>query len=248
VLRATRAGDEPGNALSPRRTPPGRITPRNGGRGRTPATPHAGGARFLGVYHAQRGPGPNPGNASPPSTTRTAWPACWTGCGRQARTSRLPRRQLDCRRPACSSSSSSRKTPRISSVSDGRPTAPRPRYGAGKTWTYGLFPVCRPASCLSFCLIHPRPGPFTSDRPSHVRAGHGRRRTLVNAGAHCWKACCCLDPTPAGDGTLRWAASAACMAIVGALATGLYDRHESLSRRQCLGGWRHARIGAVMWP
>lgn len=29
-------------------------------RGRTPATPHAGGARFLGIYHAQRGPGPNP--------------------------------------------------------------------------------------------------------------------------------------------------------------------------------------------
>ena len=28
---------------------------------------------------------------------------------------------------------------RISSVSDGRPTAPRPRHGAGKTWTYGLF-------------------------------------------------------------------------------------------------------------
>ena len=22
----------------------------------------------------------------------------------------------------------------------GRPTAPRPRHGAGKTWTYGLFP------------------------------------------------------------------------------------------------------------
>ena len=38
-----------------------------------------------------------------------------------------------CRRPACSGSSSSRKAPRISSVSDGRPTAPRPRHGAGKT-------------------------------------------------------------------------------------------------------------------
>ena len=45
-----------------------------------------------------------------------------------------------CRRPACSGSSSSRKASRISSVSDGRPTAPRPRHGAGKTWTYGLFP------------------------------------------------------------------------------------------------------------
>ena len=33
------------------------------------------------------------------------------------------------------------EAPRISSVSDGRPTAPRPRHGAGKTWTYGLFPT-----------------------------------------------------------------------------------------------------------
>ena len=28
---------------------------------------------------------------TPPSTTRTAWPACWTACGRRARTSRPPR-------------------------------------------------------------------------------------------------------------------------------------------------------------
>ena len=44
------------------------------------------------------------------------------------------------RRRACSGSSSSNKAPQITSVSDGRPTAPRPRHGAGKTWTYGLFP------------------------------------------------------------------------------------------------------------
>ena len=65
---------------------------------------------------------------------------CWTACGRRARTTRPPRWQIGCRRSACSGSSSSRKAPRISSVSDGRPTAPRPRHGAGKTWTYGLFP------------------------------------------------------------------------------------------------------------
>jgi hypothetical protein len=47
----------------------------------------------------------------------------------------------------------------------------------------------RPGSCLSFCLIHPRPAPFTNGRPSRVRAGHGRWRTVVNAGQHCWKAC-----------------------------------------------------------
>jgi hypothetical protein len=49
--------------------------------------------------------------------------------------------------------------------------------------------VGRPASCLSFCLIHLRPAPFTSDRSSHVRAGHGRWRISVNGGQHCWKAC-----------------------------------------------------------
>ena len=49
--------------------------------------------------------------------------------------------------------------------------------------------VGRPASCLSFCLIHLRPAPFTRDRPSRVRAGHGRRWTSVNGGQHCWKAC-----------------------------------------------------------
>ena len=86
---------------------------------------------------ALAGPRPPP---TPPSTTRAAWPACWTACGRRARTSRPPRWPAGCRRPACSGSSSSRKAPRISSVSDGRPTAPRPRHGAGKTWTYGLFP------------------------------------------------------------------------------------------------------------
>ena len=46
-----------------------------------------------------------------------------------------------------------------------------------------------PGPCLSFCLIHLRPGPFTCDHPSRVRAGHGRWRTPVNTGQHCWKAC-----------------------------------------------------------
>ena len=47
----------------------------------------------------------------------------------------------------------------------------------------------RLASCLSFCLIHPRPGPFTSVRSDSVCAVRGRWRTPVNAGQHCWKAC-----------------------------------------------------------
>ena len=44
---------------------------------------------------------------------------------------RLPGRE-------CSSSSASKETARIGSGSAGRPTAPRPRHGAGKTWTYDL--------------------------------------------------------------------------------------------------------------
>jgi len=43
--------------------------------------------------------------------------------------------------------------------------------------------------CLSFCLIHSRPGPFTDVHPDRVCAVRGRWRTSVNAGQHCWKAC-----------------------------------------------------------
>jgi hypothetical protein len=53
----------------------------------------------------------------------------------------------------------------------------------------GRSAVGRPASCLSFCLIHLRPAPFTRDRSGHVRAGHGRWWTSVNGAQHCWKAC-----------------------------------------------------------
>src|SRR5262249_4515959 len=45
-------------------------------------------------------------------------------------------------------------------------------------------------SLLSQFLSHsPRPPPFASGHFYHVRAGHGRWRTVVNAGQHCWKAC-----------------------------------------------------------
>jgi len=43
--------------------------------------------------------------------------------------------------------------------------------------------------CLSFCLIHPRPGPFTDFHPVRVCAVRERWRTPVNAMQHCWKAC-----------------------------------------------------------
>ena len=141
-VRATRAWRNPRHRHRFHRRGPRRRAPRNEGRGRTPATSSFSSSRSCSIPIAQRGPGPNPGNASPPSTTRTAWPACWTGCGRQARTSRPPRRQLDCRRPACSGSSPSRKAPRISSVPDGRPTAPGRAMGLGRP---GLM-ACSPAA------------------------------------------------------------------------------------------------------
>ena len=42
---------------------------------------------------------------------------------------------------------------------------------------------------LSFGLIHPRTGTFTSGHPDYVRAARGRWRTPVNSVQHCWKAC-----------------------------------------------------------
>jgi hypothetical protein len=85
------------------------------------------------------------------------------------------------------------------------PSSPRPastRAGAGfSAHEIALTPhwasrcgraapvVGRQAPCLSFCIIHPRPAPFTRDRPGRVRAGRGRWRTVVNASQHCWKAC-----------------------------------------------------------
>ena len=45
------------------------------------------------------------------------------------------------RRPACSGSSSTRTAPQISSVSDGRLTAPRPRHGAWEDLDLWLLPV-----------------------------------------------------------------------------------------------------------
>jgi hypothetical protein len=61
----------------------------------------------------------------------------------RARTSRPPRWSADCRLSACSGSSLSRTAALISFVSAGRPMAPRPRHGVGKTWTYG-FPTAGP--------------------------------------------------------------------------------------------------------
>ena len=75
------------------------------------------------------------------------------------------------------------------------PTAPGSAPRRSLRRSRGLAPQTRcsvggrPASCLSFCLIHSRPGPFTSVRSDGVRAVRGRWRTPVNVGQHCWKAC-----------------------------------------------------------
>jgi hypothetical protein len=49
--------------------------------------------------------------------------------------------------------------------------------------------IGRSGRCLSLCLIHPRPGPFTGDRGHPVRAGHERWRPVVNGSAQYSKAC-----------------------------------------------------------
>ena len=79
--------------------------------------------------------------AHAPSTIRTAWSSCWAACGKRARRTRPTRWPNGCLRRECSSYSTNRETVGIGSVSVERPTAPRPHYGAGKTWTYCLFPT-----------------------------------------------------------------------------------------------------------
>ena len=68
------------------------------------------------------------------------------------------------------------------------PFAVRVETGTG---TPGLVEhvVHNAVPCLSFCLIHPRPGPFTDFHPVRVCAVRERWRTPVNAGQHRWKAC-----------------------------------------------------------
>ena len=84
--RAGRRAGRPGRRPRP---------PRRPGRRGQPAGQPAGGGRARAGRRAGR-PAPPP---TPPSTTRAAWPACWTACGRRARTSRPPRCWPATRRP-----------------------------------------------------------------------------------------------------------------------------------------------------
>ena len=84
--RAGRRAGRPGRRPRP---------PRRPGRRGPPAGQPAGGGRARAGRRAGR-PAPPP---TPPSTTRAAWPSCWTACGRRARTSRPPRCWPGPRRP-----------------------------------------------------------------------------------------------------------------------------------------------------
>ena len=57
--------------------------------------------------------------------------------------------------------------------------ATRPPHQGSKHW---------PGPGFSF-VLHPRSPPFISGHPGRVWAVHGRWRTPVNVGQHCWKAC-----------------------------------------------------------
>jgi hypothetical protein len=71
------------------------------------------------------------------------------------------------------------------------------RSSAGRSSPALMAPLRRRASVsapvtglwLSLWLIHPRPEPFTGVHRLPARAGHGRWRTVVNAGAQYSKAC-----------------------------------------------------------
>ena len=88
-VRATRAWRNPRHRHRFHRRGPRRRAPRNEGRGRTPATSSFSSSRSCSIPIAQRGPGPNPGNASPPSTTgQRGQPAGPAAGGRRARAGR----------------------------------------------------------------------------------------------------------------------------------------------------------------
>ena len=131
-----------------------------------------------------------------------------------------PMRQLSTASPTVAAGpgpgSAPKRSPRRSPDAAPQPCCP----GAGRL-----------ASCLSFCLIHPRPGPFTSVRSDSVCAVRGRWRTPVNAGQHCWKACwvqALAGSNPASSATLT-CANALCRRRAGCGRTGtwlsLWPRH-----------------------
>ena len=110
-------------------------------------------------------------------------------------------------------------------------TSLRPRSQPCGRRSARLNPCRDDARVAAFCLIHPRPGPFTSGRHGRVRAGRGRRRTPVNAGQHCWKACwvqALAGSNPASSATLT-CANALCRRRAGCGRTGtwlsLWPRH-----------------------
>lgn len=51
-----------------------------------------------------------------------------------------------------------------------------------------------PGSWLSFVAHPDLPEPFTDGRARRICACHGRSWSVVNAGQHCWNACCCRAP------------------------------------------------------
>ncbi|HEX3308550.1 MAG TPA: hypothetical protein VHS32_20065, partial [Streptosporangiaceae bacterium] len=121
------------------------------------------------LLHTDRatGPGPNPGNASPSSTTRTAWPACWTGCGRQARTSRPPR--LTARLPAAGMSGlfleqkGAADQSRSGREADGTPAAP---------WRWEDLEVCGTSHSQ---LLQPEMSLSMATNPAPAGAQHAPR-------------------------------------------------------------------------
>ena len=84
------------------------------------------------------------------------------------------------RRPACSGSSSTRTAPQISSVSDGRLTAPRPRHGAGKTWTYVFSPSAGTCCTGAGLSGMPTRAGMRHGSPAHGRQHRNRRDELNN--------------------------------------------------------------------
>jgi len=112
-------------------------------------------------------------------------------------------------------------------------TSLRPRSQPCGRRSARLNPCRDDARVAAFCLIHPRPGPFTSGRHGRVRAGRGRRRTPVNAGQHCWKACW----VQALSGSNPASSAVLICANAGALPTGLTSIPTRTRCRSLVARW-----------
>ena len=190
----TRAGAEPGNAARMPQTGPGSGSARKEGRGRAPATPAA--VDDLGGFWlvAQRGPGPNPGNAC---QKRGAVDRHRRGSRNEGRgrTPATPPARMSVSSPGSPRNEGRGWTPatspveRVTARNEGR-VGPRQRQAVVPNRCSSRNPSAQreqgpnpatPSSCATWNIMPY----FAQRRPGRIPATQGSRRTeSVALGAH----------------------------------------------------------------